>query len=167
MNSRILKFPGYNYTSSIQFLKDSGIIFYLTAPRETPCGSVWRNWALNLNPLPYLASLTFFVLIFIFYSPPFVMIDFPNGASRVCMYFSNLTSAFLSCLSPCLSSPLINSCVVPHGTSPFRQGGVVDSTPLKDTQLLRCGRNWAVNINPWPYFTSSSWNKPTASTMCS
>ncbi len=42
------------------------------------------------------------------------------------MYFSYLTSASLSYVSPCLSSPLINSCDAPHGTSPFRQGGVVD-----------------------------------------
>ena len=38
-----------------------------------------KNSIVNLNPLPYLTVLTFFVRIFIFYSPPFVMIDFPNG----------------------------------------------------------------------------------------
>ena len=48
------------------------IQLHLTSPNETPSERVGRNWGANCNPFPYFTSLTFFVFMSIFFSPPFM-----------------------------------------------------------------------------------------------
>ena len=60
---------------SLSYTMENNI--HLTPSKETPWESVWRNCIVNLNPSPYFTSLTFLVLTSIFFSSPFIRIDFP------------------------------------------------------------------------------------------
>ena len=75
------KLYGHAVKVNADFIKNDGdlslyfINFHLTPSNEILYGNVERNGIVNLNPSPYFTSLTFFMFIFIFFSPPSAMIS--------------------------------------------------------------------------------------------